>query len=359
MNTEKSKKNLIKSINTLVLLASFFALFSLSACFALPVEEPALPPPVIQTFRPDFHETMTANRGNLQRYRNLSVRIVPAREELLTFDVPGVHIQAIHVEVGDEVLAGDIVAELDRDDFVRTLYLAERGVAASNIGITHLDQRQRLSEQEAATRGDHIDGSWYIDERGALQTDLAIWQLTTGHLEAASERRLLRATMDGTVTHVMAFRDGDISTLESRVVTIADETRSIFSVSGRETAYLIPGDVHIVTVNREPFEAVVIDPQEWGLSVGDDDDLAFLTVYADDVYVFPERAIASLHLVLEEVQNVIAVPIDSVHNVDGQEFVFVMENGLRTIRNVITGMEGNVAVEILSGLEEGDLVVIG
>jgi len=342
-----------RSLSWLVIITSFFVL---GACFALPVEEPVLPPPTVQAFQPSEHVTMTLTRGNLYRYRNLNISIVPAVEVTLNFQVPDIYIQAIHVSVGDEVQAGDIVAELDREAFVRALYHAQREETAAQINIAHINQQQPLTALEAAIRGEAIDDNWYNDEAIALRTELAARQLTTQHIQAEDERRVLRSPINGTVTHAMAFREGDTSTVEVRAVTIADETQSILSVSGRETQYLIPGDIHIVTVNGEPLEAVVIDPEEWGIQASEDQ--AFLTPYGDETVYFPARTFATLQLMLEEVRDVISIPFTALHVVDDWSFVYVMEDGIRVIRDVETGMEGNIGVEIVRGLSEGEIITL-
>jgi len=340
-------------ISKLVIIASFFVL---TACFALPVEEPVLPPPIVQAFQPSAHDAITLTRGNLYRYRNLNVSIVPAMEVTLSFLVPDVYIHAIHVSVGDEVQAGEIVAELDREAFARALYHAQRYEMATQINMAHLNEQQSLNAMEAILRGEAIDESRYDDERIALQAELAARHLTTEHIRAEDERRVLRAPFDGTVTHTMAFREGDTSVLDSRAVTIADEAQSIFSVSGRETQYLIPGDIHIVTVNGDPHDAVVIDPDEWGIEANDEQ--AFLTTYGDEMAYFPARVFATLQLILEEVQDVISIPFTALHVVEDQSFVYVIEDGIRVMRNVETGMEGNAGIEIIRGLSEGEIVTI-
>jgi len=350
-------KKMEKGIAVLAFLPLLPLGFVLSSCFALPIEDPVLPPPVVQAFEPASHSTFVATRGTLQRYRNLSVHIVPIMERPLSFAIPDVHISAIHVEVGDEVQAGDIVAELDREAFVNALYWAERDATAARIDVSQLADRRELSELEAITRGEGIDDLHYQEEMWALQSELTARQLGVAHMREEDERRVLRAPISGTVTRVLPFRPGDTSTLDITVVTISDETRSLFSVTGRETQYLYPGDVHMVEVNREPFEAVVIDPEEWGITDLADNQ-ALLTIYGGDPMVFPARSFASLRLVLEEVRDVVSVPFTAVHEVGDKQFVFVMEDGLRTLREIETGMEGNVGVQVVWGLSEGEVVAV-
>ena len=338
-------------------LVAFTTFFIFSACFVLPLEEETLSPPLAQDFTPAQHFTISVSRGNLQRYHTLTPRIVPAVEIAVSFDVPDVYIQAVHVEVGDEVMAGDIIAELDREAFARALYLAEREIAAANINITHLYQRQPLSDLAAMLLGEALDEQLYSEARQGFHTELAVRQLATARLREEDSRRVLRAPMDGTITYALAFRPGDLSRTDVNVVTIADETQSIFSVIGRESRYLIPGDVHTIFINQEPYEAIVIDQEAWGIPYVENQ--ALLAFYDGGLYHFPERTFISLHLVLEEVIDVINVPREALHRVSGRYFVFVIgEDGLRVMRDVVTGMVGNNGIEIISGLSEGDIVAL-
>ena len=352
----KSNINYGLTFNKPLLFFVFLSIFLvMSGCFALPVEEPVLPPPVIRPFAPAEFDLAIVTRGNLARYRTLSVNIVPVQEEVLSFAVPDIYIHAIHVEVGDEVRAGDIVAELDREGFERSLYLARRNIDAARINISHLDEREPLSYLEAGILGNPIEADVLSDERDGLQTELHIYQIAANHLQAEDDLRVLRTHMNGTVTHTMAFRPGDLSNPDARVVTIADETQQLFSVIGSDSRYLVPGDIHTVYVNREPIQAIVVNPDVRGEA---EDDRAFLTAYGDEALYFPDRTFATMQLILEEIENVLIVPSSAIHVVDEREFVFVIENDLRVIRDVVTGMVGNHGIEIISGLTEEEIVVV-
>jgi len=328
----------------------FAILLLLTSCFALPVEEPVLLPPLVYDFEPAVHPTITAERGNLQRYHTLSPRIMPAVEVSARFTIPDVYIQAVHVEVGDEVRAGDIVAELDREALTQVLYTAEREINAANIRISHIDERQPLEELETQIRGGGFDENIHQDARRGHQTEIAAHRLATEHFRAEDERRVLRAPMDGTVTQTLAFVPGDVSRIDVDVVTVADESQSFFSVTGRETRYLTPGSVHTITINQEPHDAVVISVEN---------DQALLTLYSGGLYHFPERTFLSLHIVLDEVTDVIFVPARALQRVQDRALVYVMEGDLRVMREVVTGLVGNNGVEIVSGLREGEVVAIG
>lgn len=64
-----------------------------------------------------------------------------------------------------------------------------------------------------------------------------------------------------------------------------------------------------------------------------------------------------LRLILNESNDTLIAPENSVFKLDGKSFVFVAENGTARLREVETGIESGREIEIISGLTEGDLVI--
>lgn len=64
-----------------------------------------------------------------------------------------------------------------------------------------------------------------------------------------------------------------------------------------------------------------------------------------------------LNLILKESENTLIVPENSVFKLDGKSFVFVADNGSARLREVETGIKGGRDIEVLSGLQEGELVI--
>jgi HlyD family secretion protein len=64
-----------------------------------------------------------------------------------------------------------------------------------------------------------------------------------------------------------------------------------------------------------------------------------------------------LKLILKESDNTLIVPENSVFKLDGKSFVFVADNGTARLREVETGIESGRDIEVLSGLQEGELVI--
>ena len=66
---------------------------------------------------------------------------------------------------------------------------------------------------------------------------------------------------------------------------------------------------------------------------------------------------ANLSVLVDEKQNTLLVPVDAVTEVSGQPAVYVVKNNIAELRPVEVGLSNDGQVEILSGVEEGEMVV--
>jgi len=71
----------------------------------------------------------------------------------------------------------------------------------------------------------------------------------------------------------------------------------------------------------------------------------------------PEKT-ASVTISLEARKNVLAVPVKAVRRARGKNVVYLMSSGGRQAREVKVGWKDSQWVEILSGLEEGQTILL-
>jgi HlyD family secretion protein len=57
-------------------------------------------------------------------------------------------------------------------------------------------------------------------------------------------------------------------------------------------------------------------------------------------------------------ENIITVPENSVFELEDGQYVFIAQNGKAVLRRVKTGIEGEDMIEIVSGIKEGEKVII-
>ena len=67
---------------------------------------------------------------------------------------------------------------------------------------------------------------------------------------------------------------------------------------------------------------------------------------------------ATIRLVHDAAYDVLVLPNHNINNVGERVFVLLLENDIVVMRDIEIGLVGNSLTQILSGVEEGDVVVI-
>ena len=63
--------------------------------------------------------------------------------------------------------------------------------------------------------------------------------------------------------------------------------------------------------------------------------------------------------ILKQRSQVLCVPAQAVHSADGRDYVYVLgEDQMREVKWIETGLYGDSTVEVLSGLTEGERVIL-
>ena len=342
----------------LIFPALLLPLLFLSACFALPTEAVALPPPMLAVPVIPPIPTVAVARGNVQMTANPWATYLPAREERLHFTETDIPIQGIFVSVGDEVTAGDVIAALYMPEVEAKLDDLLRTQSDMQLRLTQVEERRNLALSIAATSGIPVDDTHFLESRASIRADLEILQMDIEYARRLNDTRYLRASMDGVVNRVAPFVIDMRSHPRQLVALITDHDYTAFIVAAHVAEFMHPGNYFNMTLENGTFLMQVVDPDEAGFtSTGFNRFEAFL-VFVDAPPALRPGERGQVHMLFEEVYDVLYIPASALHRIeDDRTFVYVMEDGLRTIRDVVVGLEGDDLVEIISGLREGELVI--
>jgi len=302
--------------------------------------------------------TALVSRGDVVLFSTVSASHQPAREEVLRFPVSGALVTGIYVHVGDAVAEGDIVASLDRSGVADDLERITREVSRLQLRITQLNERHTHTLWMAELTDIPVDDSFYINQRADLLVDLQMLQMELDYLQRQYESRLIRATMDGVVSRVITFAERMTSSFGHHVATISDQTLSVFVVATREAQIMYVGERFEMDIAGTDVWVEVVDPEEWGIERPETPWIEAVLVADDTGAIFAPNAIGRIHAVFGTAYDVMHIPRTAVYYVNGQHFVYVLENGLRRVRTVVIGLEGTVYTEVISGLTLGEEVVI-
>lgn len=183
-------------------------------------------------------------------------------------------------------------------------------------------------------------------------------------LELAQQRadagRII-APRDGQVIE-MNIRAGDEASAFERVIEVADSSQleveaELSSEDQRELAEGQPAEISLVVrpdirmpalIRRLPTSATsqLVDDRSTRFSVID---LRGQTLTAGSV--------VRVYVVLERVESALLLPPEAIRAYEGRRFVVVRRDGVEIRAPIRIGIETEIRVEILEGLEEGDVVV--
>lgn len=316
----------------------------------------------------------TALVGTSQMAETVAVfgEVVAGRESAVAARVGGIA-QDVPIRVGDLVSEGDILARLDPELLEIELAQAEAQIAIAQAGISvseaRLDRAEKAFRRAETLRQNSTIAEAQLEERasdfaearGAQQEALARIQASQNALEQARYRldnAVVRAPFDAVILDV-ATEVGQFIASGSQVATLIDTSaleieanvpsRFVSALRSDQsvTATTDVGDTITLTLRAvlpTEFAATRTRPVRFEI----EDGTAAIAV----------GQTVTLSVPVSAPRDVLVVPKDALVQAQGGWSVFVNEDGKAMPRTVEIGAALNNSFEVLSGLAEGDEVVV-
>lgn len=254
-------------------------------------------------------------------------------------------IVAISFKEGAHVRKGDLLVKLNDADLVAT-----RARAGYRRELAVLKERRmsQLVKQGVAR----------MEEYDTALNDLHVQESEIALTEAQLAKTEIRAPFDG-VVGLRYVSEGAYVNAATRVATLQrlERLKVDFSVPEKYAARLRLGSPIRLTVagaKRSVDGAIyAIDPR---IDTATHTVLVRAVCPNPDAQLFP-GAFASVSLTLGELDNAVLIPAIAVVPGLNAKTVFVVKDGKAELRQVITGTRLEDRVQIVSGLEAGEVVV--
>jgi len=345
---------------TLIIIITALIISLLSGCFFMPVDRP---PPTQLTYTiptGQVYPTVPVSRGDIKNEVIITAEYISSRREHHFFPADDIPVLGIYVTVGQEVSEGDLIAALDVLELEKEYEELNRRRELSELELSQLERRQAIIARQAASAGIRLDNSAFIWSRDTLRLTIAHQSELIEYIEQQKVEREVRALIDGVIINVATFHEGMVSSTTRSVATISvdlvpsfvitDDVASTMNIGDRFEMYLSNGLI------LDVFLMEVIDPEDYGIEVTVEPPYAYIT-FVGPVPGPDFETTGRIIMTHGEVHNVLYIPVSALRRTDERNFVYVIDdNGLRTIRDVVPGLEGGGFIEIKSGLEEGELV---
>lgn len=318
----------------------------LSGCSILPKEEESLKPPLVKPAQENYR-TVTAEKGTITKEINGSGNFVSVSTDIAQFTGQGGRIDKIMVHSGDQVKKGDILVQLILDGM--DIQLKEQELSL---------ERAKYAYKNASSDAD-------ARRIAGLQRDIE--QLKYDRLKAQFDSKALYANIDGEVIFSETLQEGDYVEPYQTLVIVADPTKLQISLgmdSSSDYSQVDVGTIAQVKLRDLVLEAKVVQtPNSAPATLNKQ----LAERYAKTLYLTlvspPDNlsigGTADVKIITQKRENVIKIPKNGLRNYLGRSFVRVLEDGTRLREvDVEVGLTGSTELEVIKGLEEGQVIVL-
>jgi len=386
----------------------------LGGCFLFPQEEKIIPPPLIESEEITY-ETMEVRKGTIKNVIRGMATFQPVEKNRYYYERSVGRLDAIMVNVGDRIQTGqelvrvrtgtlqddirqqEIILEKqklllenmrEQNDSDSTVKIAELNVNTAKISLEELKdeltQLRKIAEVDGSVKDQiknlenrikHQEIALQKAEIGLenekvrknnttsiriQELDVESAQMKLDNLKNQLEEATLTAVKPGYVNYVnYNILPGEYVQAFNTLVEVSDTSSLQLEYSGVNSNLLPLGREVIITLYQKEYTAkVVMNPSSMPIDVPEreKDKVRFaMKKLPNDARI---GQMASWEYVSEYAEDTIVVPRKVVHNYQGANYVFVLENDVKTRRDVQIGISTPTEVQILKGLEVGEQVVV-
>ncbi len=256
------------------------------------------------------------------------------------------HVAELKFREGAVVAAGDVLVELDRTELG-----AQRDRAAHRVELAR--------RREARQRQLLDDGLISPQDYDFVRTDLDVLESELALVEAQLSKTKVLAPFSG-VVGLRFVSPGAYVTPQTRIASLQDldPMKVDFSVPERYAARIGAGQKVEVRVagfdDRFTAEIYAIEPEVDAATRS----LLVRARLPNSLGRLRPGAFAEVEVIIAEVPAALTVPATAIIPELGGKKVFVVENGAAVARKIETGIRTDTEVEVTSGLEAGDSVIV-
>ncbi len=338
------------------------------------------------------YATETVRKGNIEKAVLANGMLQASKLVNVGAQVSG-QIQSLAVSLGDEIKQGDLIAQID--SLTQQNSLKEAQASLNSLNAQYKAKQAQIKQAN----------SEYVRQKGMLaakassradfenaEASLAIYKAELAQLDAEIEKAkinvdsakvdlgytTINAPMDGTVVYT-SVEEGQTVNANQTTPTIIElaklDTMTVKAeISEADVIFVHRGQTAVFTILGQPNKQyqgtlraiepgpTIMDGDDSDLTISDSDAIYYNAVFDVDN---PEGILrigmtAQVSIVLEESQDTLLIPAQVLQKAGrGTYTVPVLENGQVMQKPVKVGINNKVNVEILSGLKEGDQVVLG
>lgn len=299
-------------------------------------------------------EVYQVGSGVVRKTVTVSGEVVPLEEADLGFPLVG-KIYKILVSEGDVVTAGQVLAYLDNLGRLEAVRSAEAQLESAQ------ENRRELKETYEDDGESFVSLDVYRSQ--LLQEDATVryYESQLRSAQSTLGNGVISSPIDGIVTEVLVT-EGEPALAGATIIKVKNPRFLIFEgdLDQEDVTLVKVGQAAAIELDAFPgqertgtLSKIANYPKEdasgskvFPIEISVDEDSGLQLGLEGDAYI-----------ITEQVEG-LRVPLDTLEEDDEGEFVWLVDSGRVIKRRITTGLEGDQQIEVLSGLSEGELVVL-
>lgn len=252
--------------------------------------------------------------------------------------------------MGDEVKKGEVVVRLENPEYVNQVGFDSKKLIFE-ISEREFEKQKGIFEKGGITQRELAEAERsFIDARYAF--DNARIQLAK--LE-------MRAPFDGYIVDLPFYGPNKFVSMGETMVQYMDYSRLFCEVNlpGREADRVTRGQSAYVTNYSQPEDTLIGYVTQVSPALDPDSRMFKLTIEINnDSLTLRPGMFVKVDIVVDQKDSTLVIPRDIILDRRGNKVVFVVEKGIAVERTLETGLSNQNEIEVLSGLEEKERLVV-
>lgn len=290
-------------------------------------------------------EVSNVSRGDISAYYSSTATLDAEQEALIVSKVRGI-IQEIYVEEGDQVKEGQVIAQIEDEQY---RIEAARAKATLDRLKSEFNRNKELYEKNLIA-AEAYQNSQYEYESQKAAYDLAILNLQNTAIKSPisgmiSERFVKKGNMIGTDQQV--YRVSDFSPLQA-----------ILHIPEHEMSKIRKNQQAILRVDAIPDKSYKGHVERISPVVDASTGTFKVTIYIDETNeILRPGMFGRVKIIYDTRQNTQMIPKSAIMSEDLLQSVYVIRDSLAFRQSIKTGYTNGVNIEVIEGLQDNELVV--
>ena len=323
-------------------------------------------------------QTTTVQKGNIVAFVSLSGQISSSNSSSITTQATGV-VKRTYVKDGDTVKTGQKLAEIDLDLAGRqnsqsayasyqnaknsltsaqnNLRSAETALAVVYDQVKGHDSDETLVQKDTRTKAEVSKDNAYLSVINAQAN------VTTAWLKYQQVSPTIIAPIAGTISGFSLQQGTVISSTETKIANVQTGGLPSVSVSLTEvdvTSVKLAQKATIIvdSIPDKTFTGKVVSIDTVGSVSSGVISYPAIIVFDTQVDGLLPNMTVTAKIITDRRDNVLIIPSSVIKTTNGQTVVDIVKDGQTSTVDMVTGLSDGTNTEVVSGLAEGDMVVI-